>query len=59
MHNMRQFFTISGALDKREYLVIIRDNFLLILHKNICCDPSSEPGCHDETVHMRGHNIWF
>ena len=32
------------ALDKREYLVIIRDNFCyrVILHKNICCDPSSE-----------------
>ena len=23
--------------------MIIRDNFLLILHKNLCCDPSSEP----------------
>ena len=33
----------NRALDKREYLMIIRDNFLLILHKNICCDPSSEP----------------
>ena len=31
------------ALDKREYLVIIRDNFSFILHKNVCCDPSSEP----------------
>ena len=30
------------ALDKMEYLVIIRDN-LSVLHKNICCDPSSEP----------------
>ena len=31
------------ALDKREYWMIIRDNFSLILHKTICCDPSSEP----------------
>ena len=30
--------------------MIIRDNFLLILHKNICCDP-------DETGQMRGHKI--
>ena len=34
---------IITALDKRECLLIIRDIFLLILHKNICCDPSSEP----------------
>ena len=26
----------SRALDKREYLVLIRDNFWLILHKNMC-----------------------
>ena len=32
----------SRALDKREYLVIIGDN-LLILVKNVCCDLSSEP----------------
>ena len=31
------------ALDKREYLVIIMGEFLLILHKTISCDPSSEP----------------
>ena len=37
------------ALDKKEYLMIIRDNFLF-LHRNIhvCCDPSSE-----QTVQMR------
>ena len=34
---------VFRALDKREYLMIFRDNFLQILHKNICCDPSSEP----------------
>ena len=31
---------IYRAPDKSEYLVIVRD---LILRKNICCDPSSEP----------------
>ena len=35
--------------------MIIRDNFLLILHKNICFDPSSEPS--QETFQMRDHNI--
>ena len=38
----------------REYLVIIRDNFL---HKSICCDPHLNRLF--ETVQMRGHNIWF
>ena len=36
--------------------MIIRDN-LLILHKNICCDPSSEPSWQDGLD--EGHNIWF
>ena len=27
---------------KYMYLVIIRDKVFFILHKNICCDPSSE-----------------
>ena len=27
--------------------MIIRDDFLLILHKNISCDPSSEPSRRD------------
>ena len=31
-----------AALDKREYLVIIGDNFVLILHEIIYCDHSSE-----------------
>ena len=30
------------ALNKREYLVIIKEYFLFILHKNLCCDPSSK-----------------
>ena len=34
---------------ERGFLVIIRDNFWLFLHKNIhvCCDPSSEPSRRD------------
>ena len=45
---MAEFFpTVSSALDKREYLVIITDFFCI---KNICCD---------ETGQMSGHNIWF
>ena len=28
-------------------MVIIRDNFLFVLHKNIRCDPSSEPSRRD------------
>ena len=41
---------------------------MLILYKSICCDLLSEPSRCDgsdeesqlvETVHMRGHNIWF
>ena len=31
------------ALDKREYFVMIRDNFCEFCIKNIYCDPSSEP----------------
>ena len=27
--------------------MIIRDNFLLILHKNLCCDPLFEPSRRD------------
>ena len=30
---------VQKHLNKREYLVILRGIFLLILHKNICCDP--------------------
>ena len=39
---------------------MIRENFLSVLYKNLCCDPSSEPSRRDaDTVQMRGHNIWF
>ena len=44
------------ALDKRENLVIIRDNFCKFCIKT-CCDPHlNHP---NETVQMRGYNIWF
>ena len=42
--------------------MIILDHFLLILYKNICNDPSSEPSFRDssdKTVQMRAHNIRF
>ena len=29
--------------------MIIREIFLLILHKNRCCDPSSEPSYPDDS----------
>ena len=29
--------------NKREYLVIITDNFVSVVHKNLCCDPTFEP----------------
>ena len=45
------------ALDKREYLVIIRDNFCLFCIKTY--DVTSHLNRLDETVRMRGHNIWF
>ena len=37
------------VLDKREYLVII-EIICVILHKNIHCDPSSEPLQRDSRV---------
>ena len=45
------------ALDKREYLVIIRDNFCLFCTKSYIVTPHLNRL--DETVQMRGHNIWF
>ena len=35
--------------------MIIRNDFLLILHKDVCCDPSSEPsrdGSDEGSQHM-------
>ena len=45
------------ALDKGEYLVIIRDNFCLICIKTYVVTPHLNRLT--ETVQMRGHNIWF
>ena len=45
------------ALDKREYLVIIRDNFCLFCIKAYVVTPHLNRL--DETVQMRGHNICF
>ena len=45
------------ALDKSSYLMIIREIFLLILHKNICC--TSHLNYLKENVQMRGYNICF
>ena len=45
------------ALDKREYLVIIRDNFCLFCFESYVVTPHLNRL--DETVQMRGHNIWF
>ena len=42
------------ALDKKEYLMIIRDNFL-VLHRNIYGDPHLNRL--DQMGQMRGHNI--
>ena len=47
---------IFRALDKREYLMIIKD-ILLILHKNICCDPSSEPSQQDGSDEGSQHMV--
>ena len=48
---------IDSALGNREYLMIIRDTFLLILHKNICCDPSSEPSRQDGSDEGSQHMV--
>ena len=47
----------NRALDKREYLVIIRDNFCLFCIKTYVVTPHLNRL--DKTVQMRGHNIWF
>ena len=37
--------------------MIIMDNFLLILYKNICCDPSSEPSQRDSSDEGSQHMV--
>ena len=41
----------------REYLVIIRDNFCQFCTKTYVVTPHLKHL--DETVQMRGHNMWF
>ena len=48
---------VARALDKREYLVIIKNNFCLFCIKTYVV--TSHLNSLDETVQMRGHNIWF
>ena len=48
---------IVRALDKKECLVIIRDNFCQFCTKTYVVTP--HPNRLDETVQMRGHNICF
>ena len=55
--NPRLLLQEYRALDKREYLVIIRDDFSNFCIKTLCCDPHLNRL--NETVQMRGHNIWF
>ena len=39
--------------------MIIRDYFLLILHKNICCDPSSEPSRREGSEEGSQYMVWM
>ena len=56
-HDRSDLLTLFRALDKREYLVIIRDNFCLFCFEPYVVTPHLNRL--DETVQMRGHNIWF
>ena len=47
----------TRALDKREYLVIIRDNFCSFYIKTY--GVTIHLNRLDETVQLRSHNIWF
>ena len=47
----------NRGLDKKEYLVIISDNFCKFCIKTFVVTPHLNRL--DETVQMRGHNIWF
>ena len=48
---------LFGALDKREYMMIIRDNFCKLCIKTYVVTPHLNRLV--KTVQMRGHNIWF
>ena len=54
---MRFISDAHRALDKREYLVKIRDNFCLFCMKTYVV--TTHLNRLSETVQMRGHNIWF
>ena len=45
------------ALDKREYLMIIRDNFYQLCIETYVVTPHLNRLV--ETVQMRGHYLWF
>ena len=47
----------NRAVDKLEYLVIIRDNFCSFCIKSYVVTPHLNRL--DETVQMRGHKVWF
>ena len=48
---------LNQALDKREYLVIIRGNFCQFCTKTYVVTPHLNRL--DKMVQMRGNNIWF
>ena len=50
------FLTLLKALDKREYLIIIRIIFVNSASKHVVTPHLNHL---DEMVQMRGHNIWF
>ena len=50
-------FKCFRAVEKKEYLVISKDIFLLILHVNMCCDPSSEPFRRDNSNEGPQHMV--
>ena len=58
-HDLWQVFLIMliRALDRGEYLVIIRDNFSYFSSKS--CDVTPHLNRLDETVQMRDHNTSF
>ena len=57
LESFRICSVFSRAVDKREYLVIIRDNFCYFFLKTYVVTPHLNRL--DETVQMRGHNIRF
>ena len=54
---MKSCNIFSALVDKREYLMIIRDNFYYFCNKTYVVTPHLNRL--KETVQMRGHNICF